>query len=109
MLARSLSQLRPRQHARHFFGSLFAGDLANGSLRPPSSFTLLDNVMMVGERCDLRQVGNAEHLIAFGERLQFLPHGLGGAPSDTGIDLVEDQRALSGRRLPLSRWIARRI
>src|SRR5260370_36023994 len=86
MFPRSLRQFGSRQHARHLFSAFFARNLANGSLRPPSSFTLLDNVMMVGKGCDLRQVGNAEHLIAFGESLQFFPYGLGGAASDANIN-----------------------
>src|SRR5260370_41014341 len=89
MFPRSLRQFGSRQHARHLFSTFFARNLANGSLRPPSSFTLLDNVMMIGKGCDLRQVGDAKHLIAFGERLQFLPHSLGRAAPDTGINLVE--------------------
>jgi hypothetical protein len=32
MLARSLGKFGPRQHARHFFGALFADDLADGDL-----------------------------------------------------------------------------
>ena len=89
MLPRSLGQLRPRQHARHFFSALFACNLADRGLRPSSSFALFDHVVMIGKGCDLRQVGDAEHLIAFGERLQFLPHSLGRAPSDAGINLVK--------------------
>src|ERR1700730_16905466 len=88
MLARGLSQLRTRQHACHFFGPFFSTNLAHGSLGATRSFTLLDQVMMVGKGCDLGQVSDAEHLIAFGESLQFLPHGLGGTPSNAGINFV---------------------
>ena len=50
--------------------------------------------MMVGEGGDLRQVGNAEHLIGARQRLKFFAHGFGCATSDAAIDFVEDQRAL---------------
>jgi len=90
MLPRSFSQLSSRQHARHFLGALFAGNLPNGGLRAARSFALLDQVVMIGKGCDLRQVGDAKHLIALRERLQFFPDGLGGAASDPGINLVEN-------------------
>ena len=90
MLPRSLGQLSPRQHARHFLGAFFASNLPDGGLGATSGFALFDQVVVIGEGCDLRQVGDAEHLIAFGERLQLLPDSLGRAASDAGINFVED-------------------
>ena len=90
MFPRSLGKLRPRQHPRHFLGAFFPGNLTDSGLRAACGFALLDQVVVIRKGCDLRQVGDAEHLVAFGESLQFLPHGLGGAASDAGINLVEN-------------------
>jgi len=94
MLPRSLGQLRSRQHARHLFSAFFPVNLADRGLSAAAGFPLFNHVVVIRKGCDLRQVGNAEHLIAFGERLQFLPHGLGGTPTDAGINLEGVDRAV---------------
>ena len=49
--------------------------------------------MLVGERRDLREVGDDEHLAALRERAQ-PPADLDRGPAaDAGVDLVEDERA----------------
>jgi hypothetical protein len=64
MLARSLGQLRPAQHARHFFRALLAGHRANrGPCAPARFFLLLDHIMMIPKGRDLRQMRHAQHLI----------------------------------------------
>jgi len=68
VLARGVGQLGATQHARYFFGALFAGDVANGGTRAARGFLLFDDVVMVGEGGNLRQVRDAEDLIATGER-----------------------------------------
>src|SRR5580698_7015895 len=90
MFPRSLGKLSPRQHPCHFFSPLFAGNLADGGLGPTAGFALFDYIVVISEGSDLREVGYAEHLIAFGERLQFLSHRLGGATAYAGVDFVED-------------------
>src|SRR5579859_3678463 len=67
------------------------------------SFLLLNNIMLIGKRGDLRQVGNAEHLMTAAKGLQLPAHGLGGAASDAGINFVEDQGACPGFRLSVTR------
>ena len=52
---------------------------------------LVDPEVPVGQRGDLRQVGDAEDLPAPGERAQVLAHGACGMAADAGVDLVEDE------------------
>ena len=55
--------------------------------------------MALGERGNLRQVGDAEDLPAGGERAQVLADRTRGVAADPGVDLVEhEQRAGAGRR-----------
>ena len=54
-------------------------------------FFLLNHIMLVGERSDLRQVGYAEYLMALPQRLQFFSDGFSSTASDTGVNFVEDQ------------------
>src|SRR6185369_5167333 len=54
---------------------------------------LLEPEVDVGERGDLRQVGDAEDLAAGAERPQPLADDAGGVAADAGVDLVEDQGA----------------
>src|SRR6478609_5770960 len=55
---------------------------------------LRDREVTLGERGDLREVGDAHDLPTTCEALQTLPHGAGGVPADAGVDLVEDERGL---------------
>ncbi len=96
MLPRSLRQFRARQHAGHFFGPFFPGYLPDGGFGSSTGSSLFDQIMLIGEGCDLRKVGHAQDLICFGQCFQLFPHCLGCAASDAGIDFVEDERALCG-------------
>ena len=51
-----------------------------------------------GQRGDLRQVGDAEHLAAVAEGAQALADDAGDLAADAGVDLVEDQRLRLARR-----------
>ena len=62
----------------------------------PSDFALFDDEMLVGEGGDLRQVGDAEDLLAAAEGFELLADGFGGAASDADVDFVEDQGARGG-------------
>src|SRR5208337_3370158 len=63
--------------------------------------------MVVGKGSDLRQVGDAEHLLGPRKLLQLLAHGFGSAPSDAAVNLVENQgpldRASAAAVAPTSR------
>src|ERR1700736_6673400 len=97
MLARSLGQLSPTEHAGDFFGALFSGDEADGGASAVARAFFLDKVMMVGEGCDLGKMSYAEHLIGSRQCLQLFAHGLSRASTDAGIDFVEYQSALRAR------------
>ena len=57
-----------------------------------ASERLLDPEVALGQRRDLRQVGDAEHLARLAERAQPLADGAGGLAADAGVDLVEHER-----------------
>ena len=48
---------------------------------------------------DLRKVGDREHLRPFGEPAEGLRDRMRRAPADAGVDLVEDDRRLTGARM----------
>ena len=48
--------------------------------------------MMVAEFCDLRQVGDTDHLMMLGKIGQFFANDLGHAAADAGIDFIENHR-----------------
>ena len=60
--------------------------------RPPVGRPLGHPVVLVAERGDLRQVGDAEHLAAGREGVQPGADDVRHRPADAGVDLVEDQR-----------------
>ncbi len=52
---------------------------------------LVDTEVPVGQRRDLRQMGNAEDLPATSESAQVLAHRACGMATDAGVDLVKDE------------------
>ena len=63
-------------------------DLGDG---PAVALALGDPVVGVGMGRDLRQVGDAQHLVATREGPQAAPDRVGAPPADPGVDLVEDE------------------
>ena len=59
----------------------------------PSALLLLHPVMMIGEGRDLRQVGDAQHLVGRRQLLEPPPHAFRRAAPHPRIHLVEDQSA----------------
>ncbi len=94
VLTGGLGQPGAAQHARNFFGALFADDGADMGAGMPLRLVFLDHVVMVGKGCDLWQVRNAEDLSGAGQSFEFFADGLGGAASNAGVDFVEDHGAL---------------
>ncbi len=60
-----------------------------------------DREVAIGERGDLRQVGDAQDLPASREALQPLADRACGVAADAGVDLVEHERRAPTRRWPL--------
>src|SRR5215469_12833479 len=69
VFARGVGQPGATQHAGDFFGALLAGDLANRRARTACRIFFLDQVVMIGERGDLRQMRHAQQLARAGETL----------------------------------------
>ena len=65
----------------------------------PSASRLSIEKMLVGEGRNLWKMGDAEHLLAAAEGLQFLTDGLGRAAADADVNFVEDQCARGGKLL----------
>src|SRR5579862_5753154 len=89
VLAGRFGKLGTTEHAGYFFGPLVAADEAHGSASAIGGSFLFNQIMMVGESRDLRQVGNTKHLIGSRQRLQFFADGLGGAASNASIDFIK--------------------
>ena len=62
-------------------------------LRAPAPHLLGNLEVRVGPGRDLRQVRDAHDLGAPAQRLQPGADGVGGCPTDAGIDFIEDQGA----------------
>src|ERR1043165_271906 len=101
--ARGLCDLGPGKHARDLFDSAATIKLFDADLSAPARAVLADEQVCVREARDLRLMRHAEHLVCARERLQLQPDGLGDAPADARVHLVEDNRAreASGTRARL--------
>ncbi len=95
MLAGRFGKFGSAEHAGDFFGALLAGDEAHGGAGAIGGAFLFNQVMMIGEGRDLRQVSDAEHLIGSRQRLQLFADGLGGASSNAGIDFIKYESAMA--------------
>ena len=83
-------------HAGDFVGAGAVVEEADLHLGAAAGLALFDDKVLIGEGGDLRQVGDAEDLLALAEGFELLADGFGGAASDTDVDFVEDQRARGG-------------
>ena len=52
--------------------------------------------MRLGEGGDLRQMGDAQHLMVHGQLGQHATHPIGDPPAHAGVHLVEDQHHAGG-------------
>ncbi len=96
MLKAGVSDFGAGKHAGHFVGAGAIVEDADLRLGAAVILALFDDEVLIGEGGDLRQVGDAEDLLAAGESLEFLADGFGGAAADADVDFVEDQRARRG-------------
>src|SRR5260370_913053 len=67
---------------------------------------LLNHIMLVGKRSNLRQVGYAKYLMTLAQGLQFFSDGFGSTASNTGINFIEDQGTHRGVRPAVLRTAA---
>src|SRR5258708_3240976 len=61
VLERRFTHFRAAQHPSDFFGALVAGNLADRGSSAIACLFLFDPVVVVGEGCDLRQMGYAKN------------------------------------------------
>src|SRR5579872_499792 len=66
----------------------------NAGASAPAGFLLLDYVMLVPERRNLRKMCYTQNLIIFRKRLQLLAHRFRRTPANAGIDFIKYQSLL---------------
>src|SRR3954452_12714745 len=86
------------EHAAELLDDLAALELRYGGSGELLGACLLDPEVPLGERGDLRQVRDAEHLTAAPERAQLLADRARGVTADAGVALVEEERAGAAAR-----------
>src|SRR3954463_9690996 len=84
--------IRP-QHPAELFDDLRAVESCHGGVGHLGAGGLLDPEVMLGKGSYLRQVGDAEDLSLLAEPTQLLADRPRGVAADSGVDLVEHQRA----------------
>ena len=98
MAVRRLVAIIPAKHPNDLRDQGVAVDPLYDGPRLPSSNLLLDPEVGPRERCDLRKVGDAEHLALGSEIPKPLPHRARSVAADACIDLVEDEGRLAPAR-----------
>src|SRR4029453_14965771 len=89
VVAGRLRQLLSPEHPRDLLDAILGTEGGDLRRRPPALHALANSVVAIGQRRNLGKVGHAEDLVARGHRAELLPHHLGHAAADAGIDLVE--------------------
>src|SRR5205814_9730481 len=74
------------QHAADLADAAGAVQLLDRRHRTAASLALFDEIMVIREAGDLRQVSHAEHLVGGSELLETASDSLGGASTDAGVD-----------------------
>ena len=87
-----VGDIDPAQHAGDLLDAAFAAQAAQVGVRLPSPAAFLDLHMLMGQGRHLGQMGDAQHLTVVGEPAQLAADDLGHTATDSGIDLVENQR-----------------
>ena len=84
------------QHACDLMHTIAATHLFDGGFdRPIFRFAFRDNILLVGPGCDLRQMGDDYDLRGLSEFRQSCAKFHRGFATDTRIDLIENERAVS--------------
>ena len=96
MLQAGFGDLGAGEHAGDFVGAGALVEEADLGFGAAVGLALVDEKVLVGEGGDLRQVSDAENLLAAAEGLELLADGFGGAASDADVDFVEDEGARRG-------------
>ena len=91
MLEAGFGDLCAGDHAGDFVGAGAVVEKADFGFGAAVGLALVDEEVLVGEGGDLRQVGDAENLLAAAEGFEFLADSFRGAAADTDVDFVEDK------------------
>jgi len=84
------------EHPRELLDDLLLWQLPHLRARVRRSRPLDDREVPVGQRCDLREVGDADHLTLAGELAQPRANRTGGVTADPGVDLEKWTLTVSG-------------
>ena len=85
-----------RKHADDLLHALRPLHGTHTGLNASAAFGLFNQEVLVGEGGDLGQVGDAQHLLGAGQRLQLGADRLRCAAANADVDFVEDQGARQG-------------
>src|SRR5689334_8535695 len=80
----------PAQHARDLAWALLLGERVDPRVGAAFLRLLLHVELAIGERRDLRQVGDADDLAGFGHALELAPHDERGLAAHARVDLVKE-------------------
>ncbi len=91
MLQRDAGGVFTAEHAGDFLYAGFCLGCADGGDSAVVLGALADNQMVLPEDGDLRQVGDADDLVAAGDFLQLDADNAASSTADVGVDFVEDK------------------
>lgn len=92
MFACGGGDLAAAEHARELLGAGLGSEQDDVAQGLAVLYDLVDVVVRMTLRRDLRQVGDAQHLAARTERAQAAADGLRHRAADTAVHFVEDHR-----------------
>ena len=92
MTTGGLGHLLATGHSRHFLHASRALDPFYLGTRSTAAADLLHAKVRIGQSRDLRQVGDAQHLVARGQLRQNTTHPLGQASAYPSVDFIKDQK-----------------
>ncbi len=91
MRTRDIGDTPARSHAGDLLDPLLLAQGLHAGAGATRAGALDHPVVRLAQRCDLRQVRDAENLMAAPECPQAFAHPAGGTPAHAGVDLVEEQ------------------
>src|ERR1700733_11443156 len=93
MLKAGVGDLGAAEHSGYLVRARAVVEYADLGLGAAVIFALFDDEMLACEGRYLRQMRDAEHLLTFRERLQFLAHCFSRPSTKADVNLMEDQRS----------------
>src|SRR5436305_10620720 len=97
VLARGSVSVACAEHPHQLGDDTVARELGHRGPCGATGGPFFDLEMAIGERSDLRQVGDAQDLPPLRQRPEMLANGAGGVAADARVDLVEHEHRLEAR------------